>query len=56
MIHSGCVAFLASVAEGPPAAPGLGDIPIAREFPDVFPLGLTSMPPDREVGLIACSP
>ncbi len=52
MIRSGCVAFLASVVEEPTAAPGLGDIPIVREFPDVFPPELTSMPPDREIGFL----
>jgi hypothetical protein len=27
----------------------LGDIPVAREFPDVFPDDLPGMPPDRDV-------
>ncbi len=49
MISRGCIPFLASVVEGPMAAPGLEDIPIVREFPDVFPPELTSMPPNRKI-------
>ncbi len=49
MICSGCVAFSASIVEGPTAAPGLGDIPIVCEFPDVFLSELTCMPPVGEL-------
>jgi hypothetical protein len=31
------------------AAPSLKDIPVAREYPDVFPNDLPGMPPDRDV-------
>jgi hypothetical protein len=31
------------------AAPSLADIPIVREYPDVFPDDLPAMPPDRGV-------
>jgi hypothetical protein len=34
------------------AAQNLEDIPIACEFPDVFPEGLPSMPPDRDVEFV----
>ncbi len=49
MICRGCVAFLASVIERPTAAPRLEDLPIVREFPNVFFPELTSMPPDRKI-------
>jgi len=31
---------------------GLSDIPIVREFPDVFPEELPGLPPEREVEVI----
>nr|CAD1837511.1 unnamed protein product [Ananas comosus var. bracteatus] len=49
LMSRGCVVFLAIVTEVPTAAPGLEDIPIVREFPDVFPPELTTMPPEREI-------
>nr|CAD1823460.1 unnamed protein product [Ananas comosus var. bracteatus] len=48
----GCVAFLAIVTEVPTATPGLEDIHIVREFPDVFPPELTTMPPEREIEFV----
>ncbi len=36
----------------PTATSELEDIPIVREFPDVFPLELTTMPPDREIEFV----
>ncbi len=52
MMSQGCVTFLATVVEMPTAAPGLEDIPIVREFPDVFPPKLTTMPTDREIEFV----
>ncbi len=46
-----CVAFLASVVEVPAAAPGLEDIPIVREFPNVFPPEFMSTP-DKEIEFV----
>ncbi len=52
MMSRGCIAFLAIVVEVPMAAPGLEDIPIVREFPDVFPPELLMMPLDREIEFV----
>nr|CAD1842324.1 unnamed protein product [Ananas comosus var. bracteatus] len=52
MLSSGCIAFLATVVEVPTAAPGLEDIPVVREFPDVFPPELTTLPPEREIEFV----
>ncbi|XP_020109276.1 uncharacterized protein LOC109724754 [Ananas comosus] len=40
LIHSGCIAYLATVVETQRELPTLGDIPVVREFPDVFPAEL----------------
>ncbi len=47
MMSHGCVAFLVTVAEVPTTVSGFEDIPLVREFPNVFPSELSSMPPDR---------
>ena len=49
MLKKGCKAFLATVTETTTKGAPLEDIPIVREFPDVFPEELPSMPPDREM-------
>ncbi len=43
------MAFLVTVVEVPKAVPGFEDIPVVREFPDVFSFELSSMPLDREI-------
>ncbi len=40
------------MVEVPAAAPGLEDIPIVPEFPDVFPPKLTTMQPDRDIEFV----
>nr|CAD1833547.1 unnamed protein product [Ananas comosus var. bracteatus] len=52
LMSRGCVAFLATVVEVPMAAPGLEDILIVREFSDVFPPELMTMPPEREIEFV----
>nr|CAD1838423.1 unnamed protein product [Ananas comosus var. bracteatus] len=49
LLNAGCVAYLASVDVSRRAAPSLEEIPVVREFPDVFPAELPGMPPDREI-------
>ena len=52
LIHKGCQAFLASIISAPDVpTPSLSDVPVVREFPDVFPDDVTSLPPEREVEL-----
>ncbi len=54
MLSRGCIDFLVTVEEVPTAAPGLKDIPIAREIPGVSPPELMMMPPVREIELLFC--
>nr|CAD1824746.1 unnamed protein product [Ananas comosus var. bracteatus] len=49
LMNAGCVAYLASVDVTRRAAPPFEEIPIVREFPDVFPAELLGMPQDREI-------
>uniref|UniRef100_A0A2N9I8T4 Reverse transcriptase n=1 Tax=Fagus sylvatica TaxID=28930 RepID=A0A2N9I8T4_FAGSY len=45
----GCRGFLASVVDLQKKELEIEDIPVVREFPDVFPEDLPGLPPDREV-------
>ncbi|KAJ0863857.1 putative nucleotidyltransferase, Ribonuclease H [Helianthus annuus] len=48
-LRKGCVAFLAHVIDKKAEEPKLEDIPVAKEFPDVFPEDLPGLPPQRQV-------
>nr|CAD1837476.1 unnamed protein product [Ananas comosus var. bracteatus] len=53
LISRGCVAYLASVMlRGEDDTPRVEDIPVVREFQDVFPAELPGMPPDREIEFV----
>nr|CAD1838542.1 unnamed protein product [Ananas comosus var. bracteatus] len=53
LISRGCSAYLASVVlRGDDVTPRIEDIPIVREFGDVFPAELPNMPPDREIEFV----
>ena len=47
----GCEAFLALVLDSKKGQVKLEDIPVVKEFPNVFPKELPSLPPKREVDL-----
>ncbi|KAL0316931.1 UNVERIFIED_CONTAM: Transposon Ty3-G Gag-Pol polyprotein [Sesamum radiatum] len=49
LIKEGCEAYLASVRDVAKISPGVSDVPVVREFPDVFPEELPGLPPHREV-------
>ncbi|XP_041016164.1 uncharacterized protein LOC121258687 [Juglans microcarpa x Juglans regia] len=49
LLRQGCSGFLDSLVAPPVEGPKLEDIPIVREFLDVFPEDLLGLPPDREV-------
>ncbi|XP_073024187.1 uncharacterized protein [Primulina eburnea] len=50
LISKGCQAFLASILSAPDVTtPSISDVPVVRDFPDVFPDDITGLPPDREV-------
>ncbi|GJT99922.1 putative reverse transcriptase domain-containing protein [Tanacetum coccineum] len=48
-IESGCHLFVAHVTEKEPQEKRLEDMPIIRDFPEVFPDDLTGLPPPRQV-------
>ncbi|KAF5807867.1 putative nucleotidyltransferase, Ribonuclease H [Helianthus annuus] len=48
-LRKGCVAFLAHVIDKKAVEPKLEDIPVAKEFPEVFPEDLPGLPPQRQV-------
>ena len=50
-IRKGCEAFLALVLDSKRGQVNLENIPVIKEFPDVFPVELPSLPPEREVDL-----
>nr|CAD1830168.1 unnamed protein product [Ananas comosus var. bracteatus] len=53
LISRGCVAYLATVVlRGDADAPRIEDIPVVREFGDVFPAELPGIPPDREIEFV----
>jgi len=49
LLGKGCEWFLRHVVKTEDAGPSLDDIPLAREFPDVFSDEIPGMPPLREV-------
>ncbi|KAL0421010.1 UNVERIFIED_CONTAM: Transposon Tf2-11 polyprotein [Sesamum latifolium] len=49
LIKEGCQAYLASVHDTTKVSPGVLEVPVVREFPDVFPEELPGLPPHREV-------
>uniref|UniRef100_A0A2N9EJD6 Reverse transcriptase domain-containing protein n=1 Tax=Fagus sylvatica TaxID=28930 RepID=A0A2N9EJD6_FAGSY len=49
LLRKGCRGFLASVVDLQKKELEIKDIPIVREFSDVFPEDLSGLPPDREV-------
>ena len=49
MMHKGCQGYLAYVVETSKEGTILDEIPVVREFPDVFPDDIVGLPPEREV-------
>ena len=49
LLRQGCEAYLAHVVDTKKETPILDDIPVVREFPDVFPEELPGLSPDREI-------
>ena len=50
MLRRGCQGYLALVRDTAVDRGKVDDVPIACEFPDVFPEELPGLPPDREIG------
>ena len=49
LLGRGCKGFLCNVVETEAAKPFLQDIPVVRDFPDVFPEEIPGIPPLSEV-------
>ena len=49
ILRKGCQGYLAYVVETSKEGTILDDIPVVREFPDVFPDDIAGLPPEREV-------
>ena len=49
MLHKGCQGYLAYVVETGKEGTMVDEIPVVREFPDVFPDDIARLPPKREV-------
>ena len=49
MLRKGCQGYLAYVVETEKEGILVDEIPVVREFPDVFPNDIAGLPPDREV-------
>ena len=50
-LRKGCEAFLALILDSKREQVNFENIPVIREFPDVFPEELPGVPPEREVDL-----
>ena len=50
-LRKGCEAFLALILDTKREQVNLDNIPVIKEFPDVFPEELPGVPPEREVDL-----
>ena len=51
-LRKGCEAFLALVLDSKRGQVNLENILVIKEFPDVFPKELSSLPPEKEVDLV----
>ena len=49
MLRKGCQVYLAYVVETGKERTLVDEIPVVREFPDVFPDDIVGLPPEREV-------
>ncbi|KAA0060484.1 Gag protease polyprotein-like protein [Cucumis melo var. makuwa] len=49
LLRKGCTVYLVNVIDTQVSKLKLEDIPVVREFPDVFPEELSELPPDREI-------
>ena len=49
LLRKGSMGYLAYILNSDDKGPRLKDIPVVKEFPDVFPEELPGLPPEREV-------
>ncbi|KAJ0548653.1 putative nucleotidyltransferase, Ribonuclease H [Helianthus annuus] len=48
-LQKGCATFLAHIVDKKAEEPNIEDIPVVREYPEVFPEDLPGLPPQRQV-------
>ncbi|XP_070020321.1 uncharacterized protein [Nicotiana sylvestris] len=49
MVKKGCDAYLAYARDVSIDTPSVDSVPVVQDFPDVFPVDLPGMPPDRDI-------
>ena len=49
LIKEDCQAYLISVQEEKKTTPRLEEVPVVREYPEIFPEELPGLPPEREI-------
>ena len=49
LLQKGCTGYLAHVVDTRSSEMGLEDVPVVRDFPNVFPDDLPGLPPEREM-------
>ncbi|XP_070003046.1 uncharacterized protein [Nicotiana sylvestris] len=49
MVEKGCLTYLDYVRESSAEVLSMDSVPVVREFPEVFPVGLQGIPPDRDI-------
>ena len=49
LLQKGCKGYLAHVVDTRSSKVGFEDVPIVRDFPDMFPDDLPGLPPEREI-------
>ena len=49
MVQKGCEAYLAYAIDTKKVEPSLSNIPIVCDYPDLFPMELLGVPPQREI-------
>jgi len=49
LLRKGCTGYLTYILKFDDEGPRLKDIPVVKEFPDVFPKELPGLPPEQEV-------
>ena len=49
LLQKGCKGYLAHIVDTRSSEVGFEDVPVVRDFPDVFPDDLPGLPPEREI-------
>lgn len=49
LVASGCLAYLAHIRDVSREGPSVDSVPVVREYADVFPTDLPSLPPERDI-------